>query len=105
VVETAVGRLRGCQDPARTHRVRPSRVRIEDLLRSVDTETHFTRACRPPGGYEPRSERVYPTLLTALIAHGTNLDRHHAPKGARVYRGHASARDSLVPARGNHQSR
>jgi len=49
------------------------RVRIEDLLREVDAETHFTRAFRPLGGYEPRSERVYPALLAALIAHGTNL--------------------------------
>jgi TnpA family transposase len=49
------------------------RVRIEDLLREVDTETQFTRAFRPLGGYEPRSERVYPALLAALIAHGTNL--------------------------------
>jgi TnpA family transposase len=49
------------------------RVRIEDLLREVDRETHFTRAFRPLGGYEPRSERLYPALLAALIAHGTNL--------------------------------
>jgi len=49
------------------------RVRIEDLLREVDATTHFTRAFRPLGGYEPRSERVYPALLAALIAHGTNL--------------------------------
>lgn len=49
------------------------RVRIEDLLREVDAETHFTRAFRPLGGYEPRSERLYPALLAALIAHGTNL--------------------------------
>ena len=49
------------------------RVRIEDLLREVDREMHFTRAFRPLGGYEPRSERLYPALLAALIAHGTNL--------------------------------
>ena len=49
------------------------RVRIEDLLREVDAATHFTRAFRPLGGYEPRSERLYPALLAALIAHGTNL--------------------------------
>ena len=49
------------------------RVRIEDLLREVDHETHFTRAFRPLGGYEPRSERLYPALLATLIAHGTNL--------------------------------
>jgi TnpA family transposase len=49
------------------------RVRIEDLLREVDRETQFTRAFRPLGGYEPRSEKIYPALLAALIAHGTNL--------------------------------
>jgi TnpA family transposase len=49
------------------------RVRIEDLLREVDRVTQFTRAFRPLGGYEPRSEKVYPALLAALIAHGTNL--------------------------------
>jgi TnpA family transposase len=49
------------------------RVRIEDLLRDIDAATHFTRAFRPLGGYEPRSERLYPALLAALIAHGTNL--------------------------------
>lgn len=49
------------------------RVRIEDLLREVDAATHFTRAFRPLGGYEPRSERLYPALLATLIAHGTNL--------------------------------
>jgi TnpA family transposase len=43
------------------------------LLREVDHETHFTRAFRPLGGYEPRSERLYPALLATLIAHGTNL--------------------------------
>src|SRR5262249_54644759 len=48
-------------------------VRIEDLLREADHETHFTRAFRPLGGYQPRSERLYPALLALLIAHGTNL--------------------------------
>jgi hypothetical protein len=43
------------------------------VLREVDHETHFTRAFRPLGGYEPRSERLYPALLATLIAHGTNL--------------------------------
>ena len=49
------------------------RVRIEDLLREVDRQTHFSLAFRPLGGYEPRSGHLYPTLLAALIAHGTNL--------------------------------
>jgi hypothetical protein len=48
-------------------------VRIEDLLREVDSYCHFSREFRPLGGYEARSENIYPTLLAALIAHGTNL--------------------------------
>ena len=50
-----------------------ARVRIEDLLREVDSYCHFTREFRPLGGYEARAESVYPSLLAALIAHGTNL--------------------------------
>lgn len=49
------------------------RVRIEDLLRDVDTWCGFTREFHPLGGYEPRSGNVHATLLAALIAHGTNL--------------------------------
>jgi len=49
------------------------RVRIEDLLRDVDTWCGFTREFRPLGGYEPRSGNVHATLVAALIAHGTNL--------------------------------
>ena len=49
------------------------RVRIEDLLREVDSYCHFSQEFRPLGGYEARSENIYPTLLAALIAHGTNL--------------------------------
>ncbi|MCZ6489269.1 MAG: Tn3 family transposase, partial [Acidobacteria bacterium] len=48
-------------------------VRIEDLLRHVDSHSHFTREFRPLGGYEPHAKQIYPTLLAALIAHGTNL--------------------------------
>lgn len=50
-----------------------ARVRIEDLLREVDSWCAFTREFRPLGGYEPRAGQIYPTLLAALIAHGTNL--------------------------------
>jgi hypothetical protein len=50
-----------------------ARVRIEDLLRDVDAATHFTRVFRPLSGYESRDGSVYPTLLAAIIAHGTNL--------------------------------
>lgn len=49
------------------------RVRIEDLLREVYSCCHFSQEFRPLGGYEARSENIYPTLLAALIAHGTNL--------------------------------
>jgi hypothetical protein len=49
------------------------RVRIEDLLREVDTWCHFTRALRPLVGAPPLATRFYPTLLAALVAHGTNL--------------------------------
>lgn len=49
------------------------RVRIEDLLRDVDTWCGFTREFRPLGGYEPRSGNLHSTLLAALIAHGANL--------------------------------
>lgn len=49
------------------------KVRIEDLLWEIDRECHFTKALRPLGGYLPRVEKFYPTLLAALVAHGTNL--------------------------------
>ena len=48
-------------------------VRIEDMLRQVDQWTGLTRALTPLGGYEPRGEDNYRTLLAAIIAHGTNL--------------------------------
>jgi hypothetical protein len=49
------------------------RVRIEVLLQEVDARCGFTRELRPLGGYEPRSGQLYPALLAALVAHGTNL--------------------------------
>jgi TnpA family transposase len=49
------------------------RVRIEDLLREVDTWCHFTRTLQPLVGAPPLAARFYPTLLAALVAHGTNL--------------------------------
>lgn len=48
-------------------------VRIEDMLRQVDQWTGLTRVLTPLGGYEPRGEDGYRTLLAAIIAHGTNL--------------------------------
>jgi hypothetical protein len=48
-------------------------VRIEDLLREVDTWCQFTRALQPLVGALPLAARFYPTLPAALVAHGTNL--------------------------------
>lgn len=50
-----------------------SGLRIEDLLLKIDSWCHFTRELRPLGGYTARSENIYPALLAALVAHGTNL--------------------------------
>ena len=49
------------------------RVRIEDLLAAVDQWTGFSRELVPLGGESARAENLYPTLLAALVAHGTNL--------------------------------
>lgn len=49
------------------------RVRIEDLLASVNSWSNFTKEFQPLGGYQPRSENLPITLLAALVAHGTNL--------------------------------
>lgn len=49
------------------------RIRIEDLLVEVDGWCGFTRELTPLGGHRPRVENVYPALLAALVAHGTNL--------------------------------
>jgi TnpA family transposase len=51
---------------------RLSRIRIEDLLVEVDQWCGFTRELTPLGGYRPRIENLYPALLAALVAHGTN---------------------------------
>jgi hypothetical protein len=66
-VSTQVRALRRVMD---THL---PRVRIEELLREVDTWCHFTRTLRPLVGPPPLVARFYPTLLAALVAHGTNL--------------------------------
>lgn len=49
------------------------RIRIEDLLVEVDGWCGFTRELVPLGGYRPRVDNLYPALLAALVAHGTNL--------------------------------
>ena len=51
------------------------RVRIEDLLAAVDQWTGFSREFVPLGGESARAENLYPTLLAALVGHGTNLAR------------------------------
>jgi len=48
-------------------------VRIEALLREVDSWCGFSREFRPLLDAPTRSGNPYPTLLAALIAHGTNL--------------------------------
>ena len=48
--------------------------RIEEVLLEVDALCGFSREFRALGGYEPRGgEDDYLCLLSALIAHGTNL--------------------------------
>jgi Tn3 transposase DDE domain len=73
-----------------------ARVRIEDLLREVDSYCHFTREFRPLGGYEARSESVYPSLLAAVIArhcrHGSERTRRHHRHVAALLRGGFCAR-------------
>ncbi len=49
------------------------RIRLEDLLVDVDSWCGFTRELGAPGGYAPRAENLYPAVLAALVAHGTNL--------------------------------
>ncbi len=49
------------------------RIRLEDLLVEVDSWCGFTRELAPFGGYEPRMDNLYSSLLAALVAHGTNL--------------------------------
>ncbi len=48
-------------------------VRIDALLREVDSWCSFSREFRPLTEAPSRSGNIYPTLLAALIAHGTNL--------------------------------
>ena len=48
-------------------------VRIEALLREVDSWCGFSREFRPLIDAPTRAGNLYPTLLAALIAHGTNL--------------------------------
>lgn len=48
-------------------------VRIEDLLRQVDSWCGFSREFRALIDAPSRAGNIYPTLLAALIAHGTNL--------------------------------
>jgi len=68
--------LEALLDPERLRRVIEThlpRIRVEDLLVEVDSWCGFTRELVPVGGYAPRLENPYKTLLAALVAHGTNL--------------------------------
>jgi TnpA family transposase len=48
-------------------------IKIENLLQDVDSKCHFTSEFRPLGGYKPRAENLYLTVLANQIAHTTNL--------------------------------
>jgi TnpA family transposase len=76
------------------------RTRIEDLLVAVDGRCGFTRELVPVGGYTPRLENRYPTLLAALVAHGTNLGiatMAQSTKGITVDMLHDASRWFLSP--------
>lgn len=64
---------RSVRDLRRLLETRLPRIRVEDLLVEVDTWCGFTRELVAPDGYTARTENVYPALLAALVAHGTNL--------------------------------
>ena len=62
------------QDLRRAIETHMPRIRIEALLLEVDRWTGFTAELTAPSGYSERSATLrYPTLLAALVAHGTNL--------------------------------
>jgi len=77
--ELALSRRDALEVPAQVRQLRRvidshlPRIRIEDLLVEVDGRCGFTRELVPVGGYTPRMENRYATLLAALVAHGTNL--------------------------------
>lgn len=49
------------------------RIRIEDLLQTVNVLTDFAQELRPPPGIRESAAHIKNTKLAALIAHGTNL--------------------------------
>jgi len=69
----AIDQPRHVRELRRVIETRLPRIRIEDLLVEVDSWCQFTDALAPLGGYRPRAQNLYPALLAALVAHGTNL--------------------------------
>jgi len=59
-------------------------VGIEDVLIDVDRQCRFTRELTPLGTYAPRVDRLYPALLAALLAQGTNMGVAQMAQAARI---------------------
>jgi TnpA family transposase len=57
---------------------------IEDVLIEIDQRCHFTREFTPLGTYAPRVEKLYPALLAALLAQGTNMGIAQMAQAARI---------------------
>ncbi len=64
---------RSVRDLRRLLATRMPRIRLEDLLVEVDAMCGFTREFVPMHEQAPRADNLYPVLLAALVAHGTNL--------------------------------
>jgi TnpA family transposase len=71
--EDALEAPRSVRNLKRLIETRLPRIRLEDLLVEVDAWCGFTRELTPLHDYAPRTENMYPALLAALVAHGTNL--------------------------------
>jgi TnpA family transposase len=71
--EDALETPRSVRNLKRLIETRLPRIRLEDLLVEVDGWCGFTRELTPLHDAAPRTENLYPALLAALVAHGTNL--------------------------------